>query len=236
MRHCYFLLLALLPFVASAQQFSGKVFDEDRSVPLASVLVTNMHTHAMWISDSAGNVAFTASPGDMMRFHHPGYRDYDLRIFSYSDIVKAGMVRAPIELEELNVLSPMARYRKDSAFNHQFFHKELAYANSHPNMNYQGGIGVDGPFSALALWASGKKKKYKDFAETMAMLEDTRYASIRYTQELVKAQTGLGDSAANVFIQQHPIPNDFVRDASELELKMWVRNQYRASIGKAIKQ
>ncbi|MEO6832855.1 MAG: hypothetical protein ABI378_10205 [Chitinophagaceae bacterium] len=235
-RFCLCLFFFCLAANAHAQQFRGKVFDEDRSIPLASVLVTNLHTNAMWISDSAGNIAFSATPGEMIRFHHPSYRDYDLRIFSYNDIIKVGMVLAPVELEEVNVLSPMARYKQDSIFNHQFFHKELEYAHSRPKMDYNGGIGVDGPFSALALWASGKKKKYKNLEQEMAMLEDMRYASIRYTPDLVKAQTGLDDSAANAFIIKHPIPNDFVRDATELELKMWVRNQYRTSIGKAIKQ
>lgn len=238
MPKCYWFcfLFFSLAVNASAQQFRGKVFDEDRSIPLTSVLVTNLHTNAMWISDAEGNIAFSASPGEMIRFHYPGYHDYDLRIFNYNDNIKVGMVRAPIELDEVQVLSPMARYRRDSIFNRQFFHKELEYAHGHPTMNYNGGIGVDGPLSALALWASGKKKRYKSFEQEMTMLEDMRYATIRYTPDLVIAQTGLDDSAANAFIIKHPIPNDFVREASELELKMWVRNQYRASVGKAIKQ
>lgn len=222
-------LLFVLVLPAFGQQFHGRVYDEDRGLPLATVLVTNLHTNSMWVSDKEGNIAFSALPGELLRFHLPGYHDYDLRIFSSQDVIKVGMVRAPIQLNEVEVLSPMARFRRDSAFNRQFFHKELGYAGRQTKMNYSGGIGIDGPFSALALWASGKKKYYKDFQKELVALEDMRYASIRYTPELVKTQTGLDDSGANAFILAHPIPNDFVRYASELELKMWVRNQFRAA-------
>ena len=91
-------------------------------------------------------------------------------------------------------------------------------------------MGTSGLISELALAISGKKKYYKRFAAEMTMLEELRYSTIRYTPGLVTAQTGLDDSAANAFIIKHPIPAEFVRAASELELKMWVREQYRAQL------
>jgi predicted PP-loop superfamily ATPase len=97
-------------------------------------------------------------------------------------------------------------------------------------MDYSGGIGTTGLISDLALGISGKKKYYKRFAAEMTMLEEMQYSSIRYTTSLVVAQTGLTDSAAAAFIVRNPIPLDFVRVASELELKMWVREQYRAEL------
>ena len=231
MRIFSLLICFLIPVLGKAQEFHGKIFDEDSRQLLPGVLVTNTHSGALWISDSLGNIAFTAYPGDIISFHSIRYRDYELKIFGYSDIIRVGLVRAPVELAEVKVLSPMLRYKQDSIFNHQFFHKELGYANSKTKMNFSSGIGADGLVSELALWASGKKKYYRDFAKEMTMLEDMRYASIRYTTDMVMAQTGLSDSAASIFIVKHPIPDDFVRDASELELKMWVRNQYRASLG-----
>ncbi len=230
MRFPLLLISLSFPLCVFGQQFRGRVYDEDNRHPLGSVLVTNKHSGALWISDSAGHIAFTAYPGDVITFSRPSYKDYDLTVFSYNDLIRVGMVKAPVQLEEVKVYSPMLRYRQDSVFNHQFFHKELGYAHSNAQMNYSGGIGADGVFSELALWATGKKKTYRNFAREMKMLEDLRYASIRYTTDLVISQTGLSDSAANAFIIKHPIPDDFVRNSNELELKMWVRNQYRASI------
>jgi hypothetical protein len=38
---------------------------------------------------------------------------------------------------------------------------------------------------------------------------------------------GIDDSAALAFVDSHPVPYDFVRTASDLELKMWIREEYR---------
>ncbi len=230
MRFLLPLLLAIgaLPCSVYGQQFRGRIFDGASSRPLATVLVTNTRSGALWVSDSAGNIAFTAYPGDVVSFQHPAYHDRELRINSYEDPVSIALTKAPIQLAEVKVLSPLLRYRQDSIFNHQFFRKELGYASSKAEMNYSGGIGTSGLISELALSLSGKKKYYKRFAGEMAMLEELRYSSIRYTPEMVAAQTGLDDSAASAFILKHPMTNEFVRTASELELKMWVREQYRA--------
>ena len=232
MRSFYLLLFLLtaLPFCAFAQQFRGRVYDADNSGPIGTVLITNTHSGAMWVSDSIGNCAFTAYPGDVINFSHPAYKPFRLQIMGEQDVVSVGLSRAPVQLAEVQVLSPMARFQRDSAFNHQFFHKELGYTKSQVKMDYSGGVGTTGLISELALGLSGKKKYYKRFAEDMIMLEELRYSSIRYTPSLVATQTGLNDSAAAAFINRHPIPNDFVRVASELELKMWVREQYRAEL------
>jgi hypothetical protein len=236
-----FLLLLLihgaLPFSAFAQQFRGQVYDAATSAPIGTVLVTNTRSGAMWVSDSAGNIAFTAYPGDVITFQHPAYKLDRITIVGYNDVVAVGLTKAPIQLAEVEVLSPMLQFKRDSAFNHQFFHKELGYVHSQIGIdNISGapgtgvGVGVGGVFSELALLISGKKKQYRRLEKEMLFLEQMRYSDIRYTPSLVAAQTGLNDSAANAFIVRHPIPDDFVRAASELELKMWVREQWRAEL------
>jgi hypothetical protein len=219
---------AVLPFEAAAQQFHGRAYDAMSSAPVATVLITNTRSGAMWVSDSSGGVVFTAYPGDVVTFSHPAYKVYKIKIATYQDDVSVGLERAPVQLEEVKVESPMVRFSRDSAFNRQYFRKELGYAGPQVKLETQGGIGASGLISELVLGLSGKKKYYKRFAEEMAMLEELRYAGIRYTPGLVSSLTGLDDSAATFFIARHPIPADFVRVASELELKQWVREQYRA--------
>src|ERR1043165_8035230 len=119
-----------LPAVVQAQQHHGRVYDALSNEPLGSVLITNTHGGALWLSDSSGNMVFTAFPGDVVRFSHPGYKSSEAHIAGYNDAVTISLQRAPIELKGVEVLSPMARYKQDSVFNHQFFHKELGYAHS----------------------------------------------------------------------------------------------------------
>ncbi len=226
------LIFLLLPLFGSAQQHRGRVSDGFTGEGLGSVLIANTHNNALWLSDSVGGMVFTAYPGDIIRFSHPGYKAAEVRISGYNDDVTIGLQRAPIELKGVEVLSPMARFKQDSALNRLVFRKQLGYAHSQIGMTSASagtgfGIGVGGIFSELALLASGKKKEARRFRDEMLFLEGMQFSNIRYTPSLVAAQTGLSDSASERFIVRNPIPSDYLRVASELELKQRIRDMYR---------
>jgi hypothetical protein len=231
MRTLYSIILCtlVLPFSLAAQQFKGRVSDVESGLPIPMALITNTRSGSMWLSDSSGMCAFSAEPGDMLRIEHTAYKDYKLQIRSYEDLISIRMERAPIELKGVTVESPYTRFSRDSAFFRDYYHKEIGYSGSQIGMGNGGIVAVDGMFSELALVVSGKKKRAKRFAEDLQMLEEWRYQGIRYTPQLVMSQTGLDDSTANAFIVKHPMPSDLVRTGSELMLKSWVRDEYRAS-------
>jgi hypothetical protein len=210
-----------------AQQHNGHVYDELSGEALRSVLITNTHSGALWLSDSGGNVAFTAYPGDVIRFSRPGYKEAKATISGYNDGVTIGLTRAPIELKGVTVETPLARFQRDTAFNHRYFHKELSYAHSQVAMD---GLGASGLISELALRATGKKRAARRLQEEMLFLEGMQYSYIRYNAAMVAAQTGLSDTAAEAFIARHPIPNDYLQAASELELKQHIRDLYREEL------
>ncbi len=229
------ILLLWLPVFAWAQQHQLQAFDRVSGQPLGPVLITNLRSGALWLSDSSGKGAFTAYPGDIVRLSRSGYKEDEQKITGYSEPITAYLVRAPIELKGVEVLSPYARFQRDSTFNHQFFRKELSYAHNQAHLSsIQGGtgfgIGFDGVISELALRLTGKRKAARRVVNNLYYLEDLQLNSIRYTPTLVKTQTGLNDSEAWSFIRRHPIPNDFLRDASELELKQRIRDLYRQDL------
>lgn len=224
------LLLLLFSAAAQAQQFHGRVTDAQNNRPLSRVLVRNLRSGAMWVGDSLGNIAFTAFPGDLLKFSLTGYRDGNESIVTYDQKIDIRLTRAPIQLEEVKVLSPYARYQRDSAFNRLFFREHLGFAKPQSKLDLSNGIGANGLISDLALAISGKKRYYKNFASTMEMLEDLRFSSIRYTPEMVAGQTGMNDSASAQFIQRNPMPAEFARTAGELEFKMWIRTAYRREL------
>lgn len=221
--------LAILPFSVAAQQFKGRIMDANNGQPIAMVLITNLRSGSMWLSDSSGFCAFTAVSGDQVRFEHTAYRDFNLEIHSVQDLISVRMERAPIELKGVEVISPYTRFSRDSAFMRQYFHKELGYSGSQVKLDLDGGVGARGMISDLALSLSGKKKRAKQFAHDLQMLEEWRYEAIRYTPQLVMSQTGLDDSTARMFIVHHPMPYDLLRTGSELALKSWVRDEFQAS-------
>jgi len=227
--------LLLLPVTLQAQQHSVRAYDLVSGQGVGPVLIKNLHSGALWLTDSAGAGAFTAYPGDRVQFTCPGYRPTDISIRGYSEPVTVQFLRAPIALKEVEVLSPYKKFQQDSIFNHQLLRKEIQYAGGLARLdNISGGtgfgIGFNGIFSELALRLTGKKKAAKEAVKSLMYLENLQLNSIRYTPGLVKSQTGLDDSAAWAFIRRHPISNDFLRDASELELKQYIRDLFRADL------
>ena len=237
MPRCLLIILyLLLPAVCGAQQHYGRVYDAGSFAPIGGVLITNTRSGSLWLSDSAGKIAFTAQPGDAVTFSNRYYKTAQIIITAAQQTIAVGLERAPIELAGVEILSPLAKYERDSAFNRQFFHKELGYAHFKPSVSVGAsgsgpGVGAEGLISQLALIATGKRKAARRLEEEMLYLEGLQYSSIRYTPWLVSSQTGLDDSAAAAFIIRNPIPNDFLRVASELELKMRVRELYKGESG-----
>lgn len=95
-------------------------------------------------------------------------------------------------------------------------------------MGFQLGAQWTGLISNVALLASGKKKAYRRLAKEMEYLERTHYSSIRYNADLVSALTGLDDRGASEFVMRNPLPDEFLQQASELELRMYIRDLYLA--------
>jgi hypothetical protein len=215
-----------LPLLVSGQVFRGRLTDAASRKGVADASVRNMSIDSVVYSDSSGHFAIRAAHGDNILIQHSGYKPVQLIMSSIMESRHIELFRSSIELKEVVVSTEMAKFKRDSAFNHQFFHKDLGYAGSQIHMS-SSGIGADGLFSELALRVSGKKKKYQEFANLMESMEEDRYKEIRYSPALVRRVTGLNDSLATQFIVQHPIPYDFLRSASDLDIKIWILERYK---------
>lgn len=143
-------------------------------------------------------------------------------------------VRAPkvVTLPTVTVLSEYARLKRDSALRRVLYRKELKDATSKVRIPWKeptAGLKVDGVFTELALWASGKKRRYRRFKATMEGDEEERYVSMRYTPAMVSRVTGLPDSGARLFIARYPMPRAFAETAGELEFLQWIRDRQRSA-------
>ena len=120
-------------------------------------------------------------------------------------------------------------FKKDSAAHRAIYQKAFNTADQHTQLNFGGpGIAVNGLFSDLAYAINGKKRQAKKF--TKAVLENEQEHIIqdsRYTPGLTSRVTHLsGDTLAH-FMNAYPIAVDYVQSASELELMMWIRDNYK---------
>jgi hypothetical protein len=234
MKLLVFLFIIFFCNDAIAKELHGKIINEN-GTGLSSVMVKNLNTGIATASDSGGYFAIEVTTGDRVSLSHLAYQTY---YFTAGDeqFKEIKLSNKNVQLGEVKILSPMAKFRRDSAFNHQVYHKELGYATSKTQKHLligtgTVGISVDGFFSELALRASGKKKRFKNFAAVMAADERQRYIGIRYNAALVIQVTGLTDSMAINFVNTHPMSYDFARAASDLELKSWILHEYKARRG-----
>lgn len=145
------------------------------------------------------------------------------------------MVDTPSQYEigEVTVRTKYHQFQIDSAARMAIYHKVLKDVAEKPQFTVGGGagsagIGMEGGISKLARIISGREKREKKFVKDLIEDQQYRFTSTRYTPALVEQQTGLSGDTAALFMAQNPMPYDYARAASDLEVKMWIRTQYRA--------
>lgn len=230
---------ALLIFVgffvvgsARAQVYEAFVYDISTRKPVADAVVLNMDSKMAAMTGSNGQFLINGLPGHQLRVVHPGFADH----FSYvsprtSDTIF--LIEHSVSLEEVTVSSELAKFRKDSADRRIIYKKVLEDAGSRPRAGSVSGgpnnfgFGVSGLFSELALRASGKKKAYRRFVRQMLQDEQNQFIALRYNAELVMRTINTTRDVADSFIVRHPMPVDFARQASDVEIKMWIRERWR---------
>jgi hypothetical protein len=146
---------------------------------------------------------------------------------------------APIpmqQLDEVEILSGYEKYRLDSVRTATIYRKNIqdAQRKFKPKFSKEAirageiGIYVPGGVSELADVLSGQKKKDKKLLKTIEDDMRDRYISIRYNQRSVSNAIGVSDEdSLQVFMNAFPMQEEFARTASPLELKMWVRYNYK---------
>lgn len=136
------------------------------------------------------------------------------------------------ELNEVLVRPKYHQFQFDSAERVVIYHKVLGDVAMKPRITISGGtsagLTMEGGISKLARIISGREKREKKFVQDFIADQQYRFISLRYTPQIVEAMTGLSCDTASLFMAQNPMPYDYARAASDLEVKMWIRTQYRA--------
>ena len=128
------------------------------------------------------------------------------------------------ELKEFTLHSGPSQYQRDSAERRDIY--KLPLQRRPPSAFVS-------PVSALAEKFSKKAKRTYAFQKEFEQGEVDRFIDTRYTTKLVAQMTGLtGDSAA-AFMYANPMPYEYARNASDLELKMWIRSSYKQWVHRA---
>lgn len=227
MRFLYLLLFILFsPITLPAQEIRGRIINAYTYMGVPDVLVANKRTSESVYTDSAGYYNISALDGDILFCYRLGYNATreDIRIIN-GKIAPIAMIPSDLKLNEVQVQGNT--YKMDSIERSIIYRKALKDASEKVHVSLSNGISFNGIFGKLASILTGREKRLKHFKNRFLSDEQEKFISSRYTPALVKRLTGLEGEKAILFINTCPMPYDFARVATELELQSWIRSQYK---------
>jgi hypothetical protein len=205
----------------TAQNMQGTITDLATGQPMYLVSVINSRTQLATTSDASGFYNIPAETGDEIRFSFVGYRTlYKLKPTAVLIAnINVLMEQAETELKEVVLHSgKYTRYQLDSIERVTTY--KLPLQRTPPSA-------LVSPVSAIAELFSQKAKRTYQFQKDFWKGETEKFIDTRYTHELVTKLTGLTEDSMAHFMNAYPMPYDFARTATDLEIKMWVREHYK---------
>jgi hypothetical protein len=221
LKYLTLVFLVVLCGVVRGQNLQGIVTDAATGKPLFPVTIVNLTTQQVTTTKENGFYTIPAKAGETVAFTFIGYKAVE-RVKPTSVIIATLNIRMePTEyrLRELKIRpGHLTKYQIDSLERVQTYKIQLQRRPPSALVS---------PASALAEKFSKKAKRTYQFQKDFAAGEIEKFVDTRYTPELVSSLTGLTGDSLGHFMNTFPMPYDFARTASELELQMWIRNNYK---------
>jgi len=226
------LLLLFMPCASLlAQQLEGVVTESDGGTAMPAVIVINKSKNQSTMTDADGKYTIAADPGDQIEFSYLGYFPVSFQMPEGINVFRRiSMRKKLISLEEIEIRPDWTPYQLDSIRRRQTYALDLSRKRASSSV-----LGtVFSPASALAEQFNKKTKQRDRFQQNFAKWENQKFIDTRYTPEEVSKLTGLTGDTLAAFINAHPMPYDYARSATDLEIKMWIRYNYREWIKKPL--
>jgi len=199
----------------------GVVTDAATHKPIPMVSVINTRTQQSAYTGDNGLYTIAANTGDVIVFQYLGYKEVQ-KIKPLSVIVATqdiSMTAVSYNLNEYTFrLGHWTQYQLDSMDRKSTY--KMVLNRQHPSP-------IASPASAIADLFSKKSQQIYRFQREFPKLEMQRFIDTRYTAELVTQVTGVSGDTVGHFMYAYPIPYDYARAATDLELKMWIRNNFK---------
>lgn len=215
-----FILLCLSSVTSYAQILKGRVTEAGTNKALYPVTVVNLRTQKATYTNPEGYYKISAEAGDKMAYSFIGYRSKQyqmpISVGTYEADIK--LESANYKLEELLIMPDYTEYQIDSIYRKKTYKPQLERTNAHI---------VSSPFSYVAEKFNKRAKQRKKFQKNFPKWEAERFVETVYTAEMAHELTGLTGDSLGYFMSANPMPYDYARTATELEMKMWIRYHYR---------
>lgn len=210
---------------AKGQVLKGVVADAESGETLFPVTVVNLSTQESTYSNKMGEFSISAKNGDQIMFSFIGYETVKRPMPPTLNIAN---IRVDMKLQNYQLQNVLVRgltkYQKDSIERRATYIRTLSRQKTTTIMS---------PVSLLAERLSKRSKQIYNFQKSFNYWEGQRFIDSRYTPELVNTLTGLTNDSLAHFMNAYPMPQDYARSATELELKMWIRYNYKQWVARS---
>lgn len=219
------LLWAFLGQKAYCQELRGWVTDIETNEPLPAVSVVNVTGKQATMANESGFYSLSAHKGDSIVFSFVGYESLALVILGDGDeFRRVGLKRKYLSLDAIEIKAGLSPYQVDSLRRLRTYGQALSMERASGSV-----LGaVQHPISALAEQLNRRSKQRRKFQDNYYKWEEEHYLDTKYSPKMVAELTGLTGDTLATFMNEYPLEPDFARKATELELKMWVRYNYRS--------
>ena len=211
---------------SSAQTVQGVVTDSATGRPLWPATVVNVFTQQSTSTNEHGLYSIQARQGDVIAFSYIGYNNVE-KVNPPSVIVSTiniAMVQSGYQLKEFRLNQHnLTQYQLDSLERRSIYKVPLRQTHASP---------INSPVSAIAQKFNKSAKEAFRFQKEFVAGETEKFIDTRYTPELVTQLTGFTGDTVGHFMYAYPMPYDFARTATDLEIKMWIRSNYKQWIKK----
>jgi hypothetical protein len=209
-------MLLLIHAPVFALVWHGRIVDAETKQALQGVVVTNLVTKVQVLTNEQGQFDMVGNVGEKVSFVCPGYRIQTHLIIPIVEGIRLNfsMRLMSNDLKEFVFVKKYnTQYQIDSAERRSEQSRVLARQKS----------SIGSPVSFLAERLSRKQRSIFKFQKDFVRMEADQFVDTRYSVAAVTSLTHLGGDTLAYFMQQYPMAYDYARNATALELKMWIR-------------
>lgn len=232
MRLLLFLVFVQLTAVAWGQQLKGLVVDRETGEPLAKAWIHGLSSGTNAFTDISGSFEIMVSQQDNLHVSLVGYEALDAVVTPGQQYLKVSLAKKRVAMDTVVIRPGLTDYQQDSLERRAIYGKKVdekpaKFGLRLPNATYGGTASFNAPISSIIQKRTKKYKRLKAFQDRFRKNEGQLFVDSRYTPVLVQELTGLKEDSLALFMSRYPMPYDFARQASQLELMMWVKYNYR---------
>jgi len=222
----FFLFFILLGFSVQGQTLKGSVVDGETGKPLFSVSIFDLSNEQSATTNDQGYYVLQARQGDELSFSLIGYHTSQ-RLATPGAELQVELMPLSVQMQEYILHPDYTPFQKDSAEMAALYGKELNTKAIKPSFSSANGGGFSGLIGGTVQKMSKSYRKNKKFKDSYKSDQEQKYIDTRYTPQLTGAITGFAGDTLAMFMNIYPMEYAFARAATDLELKMWIRGNYK---------